>query len=234
MSESRAWEQVLSRIEGDLLTGRLAIGDHLPSERALAAELSVGRSSVREAVRVLEVMGLIRTATGSGPSSGAVIVSRPAGGMASLMRLQVAGRGFHVAHVVRTRVVLESEVVRDLARRGERMDDARERLSEMDAADDTAVFLALDAAFHQSLAETSGNGVIAAVMAGLRGSIESYVTEGAARIDDWSAMARHLQSEHRAILDAIEAGDADFAHTAVTAHIEGYYAASNLIPVTKG
>ena len=69
--EPRAWQVVLESIERDLLDGRLRPGDHLPGERALSADLGVGRSSVREALRVLEVLGLIRTATGSGPNSGA-------------------------------------------------------------------------------------------------------------------------------------------------------------------
>ncbi|WP_432432547.1 FadR/GntR family transcriptional regulator [Cryobacterium breve] len=113
--ERRAWELVLESIERDLLSGRLRPGDRLAPERALAASLGVGRSSVREALRVLEVLGLIRTATGSGPTSGAIIVALPGGGMSALMRLQVAAQGFPVADVVKTRLVLEAAVVTELA-----------------------------------------------------------------------------------------------------------------------
>lgn len=79
-SPARAWRVVLESIEADLLEQRLKPGDHLPPERELASTLGVGRSSVREALRVLEVMGLIRTGTGSGPSSGAIIIATPRGG----------------------------------------------------------------------------------------------------------------------------------------------------------
>ena len=61
---TRAWQLVLEKIEIDLLDGRLRPGDRLAPERELASSLGVGRSSVREALRVLEVMGLIRTGTG--------------------------------------------------------------------------------------------------------------------------------------------------------------------------
>ena len=111
----RAWKTVLERIERDLLDGHLAPGDRLASERELAADLGVGRSSVREALRVLEVMGLIRTATGSGPQAGAIVIATPSGGMSALLRLQVAAQGFALADVVRTRLVLEDAVVSDLA-----------------------------------------------------------------------------------------------------------------------
>jgi GntR family transcriptional regulator, transcriptional repressor for pyruvate dehydrogenase complex len=114
-ADARAWQTVLDRIEGDLISGALGPGDHLPAERALAAELAVGRSSVREALRVLEVMGLIRTQTGSGPQSGAIIVARPSGALSALLRLQVAAQGFAVEDIVATRLVLESAVAAQLA-----------------------------------------------------------------------------------------------------------------------
>ena len=86
---ARAWQIVLEKIESDLLNGTLAPGDRLPPERELAATLGVGRSSVREALRVLEVMGLIRTGTGSGPNAGAIIIATPQGGMSALLRLSL-------------------------------------------------------------------------------------------------------------------------------------------------
>jgi GntR family transcriptional repressor for pyruvate dehydrogenase complex len=73
VDDRRAWETVLAAIENDLLWGRLKPGDRLPGERALAADLGVGRSSVREAIRVLEVLGLVRTNVGSGPTAGALM-----------------------------------------------------------------------------------------------------------------------------------------------------------------
>ncbi|MFJ3393214.1 FadR/GntR family transcriptional regulator [Leifsonia aquatica] len=225
-AEPRAWEGVLAHIEARLVDGRLRPGDHLPAERALSADLGVSRSSVREAIRVLEAMGLVRTQTGSGPTSGAIIVARPVGGMQALMRLQVAASGFPVADVVRTRLLLETAVAEELAERPSTVDlsDARQLL---DAMDDPALtpqeFLALDAQFHLVLAEASGNAVVAATMAGLRSSIEGYVIAGLSRIPDWEAMAARLRAEHREVIAAIAAGDAAAARTRIHAHISGYY-----------
>jgi GntR family transcriptional repressor for pyruvate dehydrogenase complex len=231
----RAWEVVLQRIEGDLVAGRLLPGDHLPAERALAAELGVGRSSVREALRVLEVLGLIRTQTGSGPQSGAIIVARPSGGMSALMRLQVAAQGFVTADVVKTRLVLEAAVVAELAAASPNLSPALEILDAMEspAADaplTEAEFLALDAAFHLSLAEASGNEVIAAMMAGLRHSVESYVVAGSVNLPSWTATSARLRWEHRDIVAAIEAGDPALASTRIRRHIEDYYVETNFIP----
>jgi DNA-binding FadR family transcriptional regulator len=232
---ARAWRLVLEHVERDLLDGRIGPGDRLASERDLAADLGVGRSSVREALRVLEVMGLIRTSTGSGPQSGAIVIATPTGGMSTLLRLQVAAQGFPLADVVQTRLLLEDAVAAALA--GQDAPDlvgAHRVLEAMDAhALTPAEFLALDAQLHLALAESSGNSVVAAIMAGLRTAIESYVQQGAAAIDDWGAMADVLRAEHRAIIDAIEAGDATTARSLVRAHITGYYTAAGLTRSTR-
>jgi DNA-binding FadR family transcriptional regulator len=227
---TRAWRTVLERIEADLLEGRLGPGDRLHSERELAAALGVGRSSVREALRVLEVMGLLRTATGSGPAAGAIITATPHGGLAALLRLQVAARGFPLDDVVSTRLVLESAVVEALASDPARSTaDATVVLDAMDGADLTAAeFLALDAQFHLALAEASGNQVVAAMMSGLRSSIESYVQAGAERVVDWPATADRLRREHRALVEAVDSGDSVAARRLVHDHITGYYAEAGL------
>jgi DNA-binding FadR family transcriptional regulator len=251
LSERRAWEVVLQSVELRLLSGELKPGDHLPPERQLAADLGVGRSSVREAIRVLEVLGLIRTATGSGPTAGAIIVATPSGGMSALMRLQVAAHGFAVADVVKTRLVLEAAVAAELASAhaaatvnpgqdgaeraaGTLADTLGPATQLLDAMDSIALteaeFLALDAQFHVALAEASGNQVVAAMMAGLRNSIESYVLAAVPNLSSWAQTSARLRVEHRGILSAIQAGDQADATARVRAHITGYYAESRLTP----
>lgn len=224
----RTWRTVLQHVERRLLDGDLGPGDRLPSERDLAAELGVGRSSVREAVRVLEVMGLIRTSTGSGPQAGAIVIAAPGGGLSALLRLQVAAQGFPIADVVGTRLILEQAVVAALAHAGADTEHAHRILDAMEADLDAADFLVLDAQLHLTLAEASGNTVVAAMMTGLRDSIESYVLSGSTRIPDWSRMADRLRAEHRDLVRAIDEGRAGDAAALVRDHITGYYAATGL------
>lgn len=234
MADERAWETVLEHIEARLISGELRPGDRLPGERTLASELGVGRSSVREAIRALEVLGLIRTQSGSGPSAGAVIVASPEGGMRALMRLQVAAQGFPVRDIVKTRLVLETSVAGELAHafHGDvvpDLDAARRLLDAMDTETLTPEdFLTLDAAFHLALAEASGNQVVMATMAGLRTAIESYVIDGASRLDEWGEAAARLRAEHRQILTAITEGDTRNAPDLMHEHIAGYYASISL------
>ncbi len=223
--EPRAWETVLSRIESDLLTGELKPGDHLPPERQLAADLGVGRSSVREALRVLEVLGLVRTGTGSGPSAGAIIVATPSGGCPP----SCGSRSRPTDSRSRTWSAPGSS---SRPRSGSNSPSpastscrsARQLLDAMDEPTLTpAEFLALDQEFHRSLADASGNQVVVATMAGLRSAIEGYVTAGLPRIVDWNATSTRLREEHRGILRAIESGYTHSIRALIHDHIDGYY-----------
>ncbi|WHF22091.1 GntR family transcriptional regulator [Kocuria rhizophila] len=66
MSTAPAYTVVLDWLEQQLRSGGLRVGDKPPAERALAEDFGISRASVREAVRTLAAMGLVRTATGSG------------------------------------------------------------------------------------------------------------------------------------------------------------------------
>jgi len=222
----RTHERVLARIEADLTAGRLALGDRLPGERVLAEQLGVSRPSVREAVRVLEVMGVVRTATGSGPDAGAVLIADAATGLGAALRLHVATSGLPVRDVVELRLLVEGWGMRMAAASGDAaaLDRAAALLDAMDAPGlEPDRFLELDAAFHEALVGTAGNVLVTAVMTGVRGAVLAYVRAGARTVADWDAMAARLRTEHREILGAVQEGRADEAERAVRAHIEGYY-----------
>ncbi|MFD6091912.1 FadR/GntR family transcriptional regulator [Oerskovia sp. NPDC060338] len=227
----RTHEIVLARIEADLVAGRWGLGERLPAERALAEELGVSRPSVREALRVLEAMGIVRTAVGSGPDAGATVIDRPAAGLGAAVRLHVASGTLVVRDVVETRVLLETWAVGQAAATvgGAGLAEAVALLDTMeDPALDPARFRELDAAFHVALVRLAGNVLVEAVMTGLRGAIESYVEAGTERLEDWPRTAVRLRAEHRAILDAVARGDAAGAVDAVREHIEGFYREAGL------
>jgi GntR family transcriptional repressor for pyruvate dehydrogenase complex len=226
------YELVLSRVEADLAAGRLRLGARLPGERTLAEQLGISRPSVREAIRVLEAMGVVRTATGSGPDAGAVIVAEPASPLTSLLRLHLATNHLPMGDIVQTRVLLESWAAREAAGRRPREDElakAQELLDTMDDPDLTPErFHLLDAEFHVALSALAGNVLLAAVMSSLRSAIHGYVLAAVPNLPDWEAAAVSLRAEHRFILAAIQAGLPDQASALIVDHIEGFYRAAQL------
>ncbi|MET7280295.1 FCD domain-containing protein [Kribbella sp. NPDC005582] len=223
------YELVLHRVEADLAAGRLRIGGRLPGERVLAEQLGISRPSVREAVRVLGAMGVVRTATGSGPEAGAVIVAEPVSPLTAVLRLHLATNHLPMGDVVQTRVLLESWAAREAAGRSPELAPVLELLDRMDAPGlSPDEFHRLDAEFHVALAGLAGNVLIAAVMESLRSAIHGYVLAAVPNLPDWEATAVGLRNEHRAIVAALAAGDADGAAKLVTAHIQGFYQAARL------
>ena len=100
MTRHRTHDIVVRHVEDELVAGRLPVGGRLPPERTLAAQLGVSRPSVREGIRILEAMGLVRIAVGRGPEAGAVVVAEPAAGIGSALRLHLASRSLPVKHSI--------------------------------------------------------------------------------------------------------------------------------------
>ncbi|MCR1163099.1 FCD domain-containing protein [Paenarthrobacter sp. UW852] len=219
----RTHELVLQWIEKQLSDGDLTLGGRLPGERAMAEQLQVSRTSVREAVRILEAMGVVRAGVGSGKDAGTVVIAEPGSALGSTLRLHVATRHLPVADIVETRVLLESWAAERAQVGVPALEEAAALLDQMDEASDIDTFLALDARFHVALAQAAGNSVVSAMMASLRGAIENYASTLTENLPDWNATSTRLRAEHRAILNAVNNNDGGKAAQLVAAHIQGFY-----------
>lgn len=226
---SFAYEVVLNAIEEKLRSGELSIGDRLPSERAMAAEFNLSRASVRDAIRILDVLGLIRSSTGSGPNSGTIIISEPVAGLAAALRLHVASRGLSVKEIVRTRIILETGAARealidDSPETVEKLTQAQELLKKMDdPALDRNVFHDLDTQFHVLLSSLSRNAVVEAMMESVRLSVRDYVAKSIPTDDVWQPIATELRHQHHGILEAFEENRLEEAALLLREHIEWFY-----------
>lgn len=208
----------------ELSSGRLRIGDHLPSERTLAETLQVSRSSLREALKVLEALGTIQAATGSGPRSGTVVTAAPEQALALALNLQLATSHVGHSHVYEVRLLLETWAAEHSDPEGVDWDAAERLLKLMDDSG-TAVsdFLHLDAEFHVTVSRAAGNPLISTLMDALRTSIADHTLARAQALPDWERTAARLRSEHHAILDALRRGDRMAAAELLRQHIRGYY-----------
>ena len=243
MGDMRTHQLVLHWIESQLSEGQLSVGGRLPAERSLAEQLQVSRTSVREAIRILEAMGVVRAGVGSGPEAGTVVISDPTAALGSALRLHVATQHLPVSDIVETRVLLESWAAARARPDAPELQAAGALLDEMDALGNDGAggpamtvddFLALDVRFHLALADAAGNTVVSAMMGSLRESIQGYVARLTANLPDWDATASRLRAEHREILAAIRNDDGGRAATLVAEHIEGYYREAGLRQPDEG
>lgn len=227
MRRFRTHEQVLQQVEEQILKGRLRPGDRLPPERQLAETLGVSRSAVREALRVLESMGVISASTGSGPSSGSIIVGEGTPALGTLLRIHLALSSYSQSELMEVRVQLERWAAKEAATRaeGEPLDELHDLVARMrKSVDAPDRFNELDTAFHVGVATISGNALLATLMQALRDAVQREMVHVFATLEDSRAVMESLCEEHQAILDAIVASDADRAARLVQQHIENFYA----------
>lgn len=231
-----AYTVVLNWLEGQLRHGKIRVGDKLPAERALAEHFTISRASVREAIRILDAMGLVRSGTGSGPQAGATVISEPSAALGWALRMHIATKALPVKDVVTTRLMLETQAAWDAAS-GENNDhmDRHAILAQahdlLDRMDDPAIpndeFHALDAQFHLLLTSLAGNVVLETVMVSLREATIGYVQETVATLEDWTSIRSSLQTQHRGILAAVTERDGKQATRMLRDHINWFY---SLVP----
>jgi DNA-binding FadR family transcriptional regulator len=206
-------DQVIASL-GELIEHEnLAPGDRLPTESQLAGRLGVGRSTLREAIRVLSHEGRLETRQGSGTYVGAP--ARPA-----RESLDERLTNAHVAEVFEVRRALEV-LIAQLAplRRTEqhvaRLDEELRQCREYAAAGDVAAFVAADSRFHQVSAEATGNVVLVELYAVLRRYLENAGLAIAGLVE-----LQRANDLHGVLLGAIADADPGTAVTVTRQHLD--------------
>lgn len=226
VAQAKAYELVVERIEEQILSGALRVGDRLPGERDLASMLRVSRAAVREAIRSLEAQGVLTSAVGVGRDAGTTVCTLPSEALTRFLRLHVALANFPMPDVVDARVMLERGSVRLACRHANASQLADlERLAERMEAPGIARddFNELDTAFHIGLAQAGGNVLVGDMTTAIRASMRAPILDAFQRADDWPALADALTRGHRRILTAVQARDGDAAAAAVEEHIREAY-----------
>ncbi len=225
LARMRTHEQVVAEIENRLTSGTLKAGDRLPPERQFAEALGVSRGAVREALRILEAIGVVEAGTGSGPTSGSMIVKDSIAGMAMVLRIHLQLASFTLEDLVEIRLLVEGMAARKSARSAtpEEIATLRGLVEEMRGVHTTASYNDLDAAFHIGIVKASGNGLAGVLMAALREALRRAMVTAFETLEDPVSTMTVLTDEHAAILGAIAAGDGDTASDLVIKHIRGFY-----------
>ncbi|MCB5906749.1 FadR/GntR family transcriptional regulator [Streptomyces pinistramenti] len=224
--QSRTHELVLESIEAQVLAGELKAGDRLPPERELAPALGVSRSALREALRVLETIGVLVAHAGRGADAGARIVRHPDDALGRLLRLHFALGSYSLENVLEARVTLERSSFEAAARSATDKDlaEAEEiltRLREPGLA--AAEFNDLDTRFHVQVARGSGNDLTSTLTAAVRESVRPLILRALEAADDWPATAAALNDDHTELLRLVRAGEGAAAADLVERHIRGIH-----------
>jgi GntR family transcriptional repressor for pyruvate dehydrogenase complex len=224
----RAYDTVLAAVEQGIATGRLRVGDRLPSERDFAVQLGVSRASVREAVRVLEAMGVVRSSVGHGPEGGTVLTVGSSEALTRLLRLHIGLANFPMPDVIETRVMLErwsGRLAAQFATPAE-IDRLRATLAAMSRPGiSRAEFNELDTQFHVQIAEAGHNRMVADMTTAIRDAMRWWIMHSFEEVDDFDELADELREAHAAVLEAIATHRPLKAAERIEAHIRSAYSA---------
>lgn len=215
---------VARAIVHDIVALGLAEGDTLPSEAVMLERYGAGRASIREALRILEVHGLITIKTG--PGGGPIVAKPTSGNFGRIATLFFQLDGARFRELVEARSILEPVMARIAAERQlpETISALRSNVEqglravgeqEHRQASDNRQNARIGTEFHGLIAGASGNRVLDLVSKALKDVFNERVSTAL-----WPAADRpRIHLEHEAIVNAIDDGDGEEAERLTREHM---------------
>jgi GntR family transcriptional regulator, transcriptional repressor for pyruvate dehydrogenase complex len=212
--KNKVYEEVARQIER-LILKKLKPGDKLPSERELAEALDVSRSSIRDAIRGLELMGLVEPRQGAGTIVREVSTDNLVNPFANILKQKQA----LVGELLDFRKMLEPPLAARAATHASadeisEMEEILQRQEKRLSRGETTI--AEDAEFHYSVALASGNSVVLKVL----DILMDLLRDSRERSLQVEGRPQKSLAGHRRILAAIKRHDAESAKAAMRRHIE--------------
>ena len=217
---AKASELLAAQLRERILAGEIGEGDPLPTERELALQSGLSRASVREALRILDIEGLISTRLGR---NGGSAVRRPTQEVvARSVNLFIRGQKVLFRSLLETREALEPTCARLAALR--RTDQGLGTLEELQrrleaSYHDLPAFLQANLEWHLAVARASQNELLAAFMAAISDALHAGTDLENFNSDEVRAAVIRA---HRRVTDAIRGGDADAAARRMARHVGAY------------
>lgn len=217
MSQS---DVVVFGIKKLILDGELAPGAQLPIEKDLAVRLGVSRSSLREGVRALSIMGVVETRQGAGTfvtKLDASLLLTPMGFVVDLQHGSVAENLHSVRRVLETEAAGQAALLiskEEVERASAILDRSEQSMNEPNI--DHEAIMEWDIEFHQLIARSSANPILGALIEALASrTIRARLWRAIA--DDRAELT--TLAEHRAILKALADGSPDRARLRMANHL---------------
>ncbi|HKP06678.1 MAG TPA: GntR family transcriptional regulator [Microbacterium sp.] len=204
MKVPRASQMLADQLAEHILSGEFAEGSGLPPERVLVEQTGLSRTTVREALRILEVKGLIRVRPGR---AGGAFIQRPGEqAMANTVEDIILGREITRAALLDARRAIEPFCAR-LAARSRTADQLDDLVSLVDS---------VDGDWHVAVARASNNLLLAGLMVALTEGIHAATDQD---LVDSGALERARDS-HQAVTEAIDRRDEEGAELAMELHAQ--------------
>jgi GntR family transcriptional regulator, transcriptional repressor for pyruvate dehydrogenase complex len=222
----RAYQRIVEQVEEALAKGELAPGQRLPSERELVAQFEVSRSTVREALRVLESNGVVRSRPGD-PNGPEILPFSQSALRKQMVRLARVDE-LSLSELIGFRMIMDGAAIQVASRlrTPEQLADMEETLVAMRAAIDVdfEAFSEADLAFHDVIAQISRNSLIQTCNEVVRGVVLTLISDRIAHAQNSRALMLESLQHHAEVVEAIRAGDGHAAARIARQNMYDYYA----------
>ncbi|KUO68506.1 MAG: GntR family transcriptional regulator [Clostridia bacterium BRH_c25] len=218
IKNKRVYEQVIEQIQDMVLKGMLNKGDKLVSERELAEQLQVSRTSVREAIRSLEIIGLVESRQGEGN----FISGNMEDGFFQPLSMLFALNHGRSADILELRKILEVETTSLAAARikEEQKPEILELMQKLKDSGTEAESAEYDKQLHFKIAEVSGNYLIISLLHGVSSILDDFIHNARELILRNKESKSLLIEQHQKICDSLVAGDSLNAGRYMREHLE--------------
>lgn len=215
-------DQVMERIKALIASGAYKPADRIPTELELAQMFGIGRSSIREAIKVFQHLGILRTL----PAKGTFVCDATNVSIEALT-WSILLRKNDMYELLQLREMLEEKGIQELCAGVKRNDPATDAVLAGCALElgtmakslnspDVDVLIDSDYRFHQAIVKGSGNSLYLAIYETLRSFTREEIRSAYLR----SSWRKGAVEYHKAILDAIKAGDSEAAAAAYRVHMD--------------
>jgi GntR family transcriptional repressor for pyruvate dehydrogenase complex len=209
--------EITRRLLDYLFSGELKPGDKLPAERQLSDAIGVGRSSLREALKALTVLGLLEVRQGDGT----YLKKAHSDLLPQVIEWGILLGEKSTADLVEAREKIEI-VIAGLAaerRTPQQLAELGEILKQMQAHaqnKDTKAYTEADVAFHFKLAEMAQNAILSGILSSIRSLLRVWIIS----VIESAGDAQFSYDEHTPIYEAVERGDAALAQRRMEEHMK--------------
>ncbi len=200
-NKDRAIDEIVNQIIENIQRGELKRGESLPAERTMAESMGVSRPVVREALRSLEFLGIIKTVRGGANYISEDLENCLVGPLSILFRLNHG----NVQQAQQLRSALERKAAFLAAQNCTKLDAAELQLiiAKLDAAEDEKTRGDLDRDLHEKIGKIAGNPMISSVMDASAQITESIISGIRAYIMQKNHSAAEVDDQHRMLVEAI-------------------------------
>lgn len=211
-------DQVYDRLWEMIVSGELAPGDAIPSERGLMQKFGVGRPAVREALQALAGKGVITISHGERSRVNELSATMALGQVDEIAKLLLSSEPSNLEHLKQVRKILESGSVRIATENADAEGIAglrgildRQRAHQQNPKG----FIQADIDLHVAIAEMTRNPLLMTVTRAMLDWLFAYYKP----LLQWTGRENTTLMEHTKMVDHIEAGDADAAAALMRGHL---------------